>query len=239
MAQPHISSILLVDDEQANLDALEAVLEGLGQRLIRALRGEQALKCVLEHDFAVILLDVQMPGMSGIETAALIRARERSRTTPIIFLTGMMRTAEMVFSGYSAGLRAAQLPGGSPVRRNEVKMAGSEKFLAMFGKPARLLACECERSSETTLGQTFQLISSPEINALLTNKDNRLTTLLASGKPNADVVGDLYWTALSRPPSAREISEAVKVIESLPDRRTGLEDVAWALLNAKEFVLRR
>jgi hypothetical protein len=103
MAQPHISNILLVDDEQANLDALEAVLESLGQRLIRATRGEQALKCVLEHDFAVILLDVQMPGMSGIETAALIRARERSRTTPIIFLTGMMRTAEMVFSGYSAG----------------------------------------------------------------------------------------------------------------------------------------
>lgn len=103
MAQAHISNILLVDDEQANLDALEAVLEGLGQRLIRAVRGEQALKCVLEHDFAVILLDVQMPGMSGIETAALIRARERSRTTPIIFLTGMMRTAEMVFSGYSAG----------------------------------------------------------------------------------------------------------------------------------------
>ena len=103
MAQAHISNILLVDDEQANLDALEAVLESLGQRLIRATRGEEALRCVLENDFAVILLDVQMPGMSGIETAALIRARDRSRTTPIIFLTGMMRTAEMVFSGYSAG----------------------------------------------------------------------------------------------------------------------------------------
>lgn len=99
----HKSNILLVDDEQANLDALEAVLEGLGQNLITARRGEQALKCVLEYDFAVILLDVQMPGMSGIETAALIRARERSRATPIIFLTGMMRTAEMIFSGYSAG----------------------------------------------------------------------------------------------------------------------------------------
>lgn len=99
----HTSNILLVDDEQANLEALEAVLEGLGQKLVKASRGEQALRCVLEHDFAVILLDVQMPGMSGIETAALIRARERSRTTPIIFLTGMMRTAEMVFSGYSAG----------------------------------------------------------------------------------------------------------------------------------------
>lgn len=103
MRPVHISNILLVDDEVANLQALEAVLEGLGQNLVKASRGEQALKRVLEHDFAVILLDVQMPGMSGIETAALIRARERSRTTPIIFLTGMMRTAEMVFSGYSAG----------------------------------------------------------------------------------------------------------------------------------------
>jgi len=118
-------------------------------------------------------------------------------------------------------------------------MAGSEKFLAMFGKPARLLACECERSSETTLGQTFQLISSPEINALLTNKENRLTGLLASGKSNADLVTELYWTALSRPPTPRESSEALKLMESSPDRRTGLEDVAWALLNAKEFVLRR
>jgi hypothetical protein len=143
------------------------------------------------------------------------------------------------FNGYPAGLRAAQLPGGSPVRRNELKMAGSEKFLAMFGKPARLLACECERSSETTLGQTFQLISSPEINALLTDKENRLTRLLASGKSNPDLVDELYWTALSRPPTAREAAEALKLIEHSPDRRTGLEDVAWALLNAKEFVLRR
>jgi hypothetical protein len=109
----------------------------------------------------------------------------------------------------------------------------------MFGKPARLVACERERPSETTLGQTFQLISSSEINSLLTNKDNRLTALLASGKPNADLVTELYWTALSRPPSAREAAVAVKTIESSPDRRAGLEDVAWALLNAKEFVLRR
>jgi hypothetical protein len=143
------------------------------------------------------------------------------------------------FNGFPAGLRAAQLPGGSPVRRNEVKMAGSEKFLAMFGKPARLLACECERSSETTLGQTFQLISSPEINALLTNQENRLTALIASGKSNDDLVGELYWTALSRAPSAREAAEAVKLIEDSPDRRAGFEDVAWALLNAKEFILRR
>ncbi len=143
------------------------------------------------------------------------------------------------FSGYPAGLRAAQLPGGSPVRRNEVRMAGSEKFLAMFGKPARLLACECERSSETTLGQTFQLISSPEINALLTSADNRLTTLLASGKTSADMVLELYWTALSRPPTSSESATVAKLLDDAADRRAVLEDIAWALLNAKEFVLRK
>lgn len=96
-------NILLVDDEPANLHAVQAVLESLSQNLITASCGTQALRRVAEHDFAVILLDVQMPGMSGIETAVLIRERERSKTTPIIFLTGMVRSAEMMFRGYSAG----------------------------------------------------------------------------------------------------------------------------------------
>jgi two-component system, sensor histidine kinase and response regulator len=79
------------------------VLEPLEQNLITASSGTQALRQVLEHDFAVILLDVQMPDMSGIEAAAMIRERERSKTTPIIFLTGVVKTAEMMFKGYSAG----------------------------------------------------------------------------------------------------------------------------------------
>jgi two-component system, sensor histidine kinase and response regulator len=101
-ADPKVN-ILLVDDEPANLHALQAVLEPLEQNLITASSGTQALRQVLEHDFAVILLDVQMPDMSGIETAAMIRERERSKTTPIIFLTGVVKTAEMMFKGYSAG----------------------------------------------------------------------------------------------------------------------------------------
>ena len=96
-------NILLVDDEPANLHALQAVLEPLEQNLITASSGTQALRKVLEHDFAVILLDVQMPDMSGIDAAAMIRERERSKTTPIIFLTGVVKTAEMMFKGYSAG----------------------------------------------------------------------------------------------------------------------------------------
>jgi signal transduction histidine kinase/DNA-binding response OmpR family regulator len=79
--------ILIVDDQPANLLTLETILESLGQHLVKAGSGPDALRCVLHDDFAVVLLDVQMAGMDGFETAKLIRSRERSRHTPIIFLT--------------------------------------------------------------------------------------------------------------------------------------------------------
>ena len=77
--------ILLVDDQPDNLLSAEAVLEILGEEIIKAESGREALRQLLEHDFAVIVLDVMMPDMDGFETAALIRERERSRHTPIIF----------------------------------------------------------------------------------------------------------------------------------------------------------
>ena len=97
------AKILLVDDRPENLVALEAVLEPLGHTLIRANSGAEALKHVLRHEFAVILLDVQMPGMNGFEAAELIKARERSKHVPIIFLTAISKEEEYVFRGYSAG----------------------------------------------------------------------------------------------------------------------------------------
>ena len=80
-------NVLLVDDEPANLLALEVVLEPLGARLVRAGSGEEALRKLQDSDFAAILLDVRMPGMDGFEAAKLIRSRPRSRSTPIIFVT--------------------------------------------------------------------------------------------------------------------------------------------------------
>ncbi len=96
-------SILLVDDRPENLLALEAILEPLGQLLIRAISGPEALKKVLELDLSVILLDVQMPGMNGFEVAEIIKSREKSRTIPIIFLSAISKEDAYVFKGYSMG----------------------------------------------------------------------------------------------------------------------------------------
>lgn len=97
------TSILLVDDRHENLLALEAILSPLGHQLVKATSGTEALKCLLHQDFAVILLDVHMPHMDGFETAELIRGRERSHDTPIIFLTAVNTSEAHVFRGYSVG----------------------------------------------------------------------------------------------------------------------------------------
>jgi two-component system, sensor histidine kinase len=95
--------ILLVDDEPGNLLALEAILGGLGENLVKADSGMEALRQILAHDFAVILLDVRMPGMDGYETAALIRERAASHLTPIIFLTAYHKADVDMIRGYSVG----------------------------------------------------------------------------------------------------------------------------------------
>src|SRR5438045_6258664 len=96
-------SILIVDDRPDKLLAHETVLSELNQNLVRATSGKEALRCLLKQDFAVILLDVNMPGMDGFETAGLIRQRQRSETTPIIFISAVNDTETHVSRGYSIG----------------------------------------------------------------------------------------------------------------------------------------
>ena len=98
-----LQNILLVDDNPNSLLALEAVLKRLGQTVIKASSGAEALHHVLRTDFAVILLDVQMPGIGGFEAASLIRQREKSANTPIIFLTASSRDDAEIFKGYDLG----------------------------------------------------------------------------------------------------------------------------------------
>ncbi len=96
-------NVLLVDDRPENLLALEAILGSLNQNLVKAHSGEQALRYLLNQDFAAVLLDVQMPGMDGFETAMLIRERERTKHTPIIFLTAFSTSDTLLLKGYSLG----------------------------------------------------------------------------------------------------------------------------------------
>ena len=98
-----VPSVLMVDDRPENLLALEGILKPLGARLVKARSGEEALLHVLRETFAVILLDVQMPRLDGLQTAELIKQREQTRHIPIIFITALSREAAYVFKGYAHG----------------------------------------------------------------------------------------------------------------------------------------
>ncbi|WP_345713811.1 response regulator [Kineococcus glutinatus] len=100
---PDRVTVLLVDDRPENLLALEAILQGLGHRLLRAGSGEEALKHLLVEEVSLILLDVQMPGMDGFETAEHIKGREKTRDIPIVFLTALEAGGHQAFRGYAAG----------------------------------------------------------------------------------------------------------------------------------------
>src|SRR5438477_7277012 len=98
---PPAVKVLLVDDQAANLAALEAILSGMDLELVKARSGPEALRHLLRQDFALILLDVKMPIMDGLETAEMVRQRPRCQHTPIIFLTAYERDDVQMFKGYS------------------------------------------------------------------------------------------------------------------------------------------
>jgi len=148
----------------------------------------------------------------------------------------------LAFQGYPEGIRAGQIPGVQAVnvrRRGGGSGSGSgERFLTIFGKPQRLLASEEERSCQTTLGQTLQLMTGPALVDLLRRPGNRLDQLASSDLTPSAKVEALYGVALGRAPTAMEREAMVAHLTASSDPRGALEDVAWALVNAKEFVLR-
>ncbi|MBN8627811.1 MAG: DUF1549 domain-containing protein [Planctomycetes bacterium] len=166
---------------------------------------------------------------------AIVRSLTAEQT-----LDSLMRVTgtTLKFEGYPAGMRAGQLPGVRPVRDKQ-PVEPANRFLTKFGKPQRLLACECERSSDFALGQVFELIGGPIMVEMLTKPGNRIDDGIEAGKSTASLLDALYWNALSRRPSKEERAAMVEHIESAKDRRAAWQDVAWALLNSKEFLLRR
>src|SRR5919205_2924051 len=95
--------VLIVDDQPRNLDALEAMLGTVDCTLVRATSADEALLCLVRHDFAALVLDIRMPGMSGIELATLIKQRKRSQHVPILFLTAHFANEDDVLRGYGVG----------------------------------------------------------------------------------------------------------------------------------------
>jgi PAS domain S-box-containing protein len=132
--EPSKASILLVDDQPANLLALEAVLDDLGHNLVKALSGEQALQVLLTQDFAVVLLDVRMRGLDGFDTARRIRSEERSRYTPIIFLTGFDENRLDVERAYALGAVDYLVKPFVPV----ILRAKVSQFVELFNKTEQI-----------------------------------------------------------------------------------------------------
>jgi len=132
------------------------------------------------------------------------------------------------FAGLPLGTRAIQLPDG------EV----NHPFLKTFGQPARELACECERESDSNLAQALQLINGPTINDKLRNPGNRLGKLLADKKSETEILDALYMAALARPATDAERSPALAHVTKGADKRKAWEDVLWAIMNTREFLFR-
>jgi hypothetical protein len=143
------------------------------------------------------------------------------------------------FTSYPQGMRAGEIPGVRPAIRRDQRPTNAEVFLKQFGKPDRLLTCECERSDDATLGRAFQLLTGDMLNRMLTAPDNCIGQLLAAGKSDREIVEDFYLSALSRSPSEPELKDALSLIAKSKSRRAGLEDFLGGLLNAKEFLLRQ
>ena len=143
------------------------------------------------------------------------------------------------FGGYGLGMKAVQLAGVRNGGHRYSPPAIGDRFLRLFGKPNRLMSCECERSAETTLAQTFELCGGDLIDQLLRSPDGRIPIAIKRGDSDTQVIERLYWSALCRAPTERERKFSEQYVARGVDRRSGLQDVAWAILNSNEFLLRR
>jgi hypothetical protein len=162
----------------------------------------------------------------------------RLEAEPLLDVVSQVVGVPSKFDGQSEGMRAVQLP-GVQTRPRGSRAGMGEKFMKTFGKPERLLSCDCERSNDTTILQAFQMISGEMITKLLHEPDNKLGQLLQSGQADGEILDELYLAALCRYPTATEQQALLQRVSRADNRRAAWEDVLWALLNAKEFLLRR
>ena len=141
--------------------------------------------------------------------------------------------ASLAFSGVPGELSgksgpAVQLPG----------VAAGSPFLKAFGKPDRLLTCECERSDTSTLAQAFQMINGDAVRRKLDADDNRIGRLLKAGTADESILNELSLAILGHEPPPAQASAMLAHVARAGDRRKAWEDLAWAMLNSKEFLLK-
>jgi hypothetical protein len=142
------------------------------------------------------------------------------------------------FQGQPLGVRAIQLPGVQPRDRRNSQTHG-EKFLRTFGKPDRLLSCDCERNADDTIPQSLLLLGGEPLLSMLGEPDNRIGRQIAAGLSDAQIIDDYFLAALSRTPNDIERRSIEAHLKKVASRREALEDVGWAVLNTKEFLFRR
>jgi hypothetical protein len=157
---------------------------------------------------------------------------------PLLDAIAQVTGVPLTFDGFPDVRRATQLP-ALPIPARGETLGDGVRFLKLFGKPERLLSCDCERADDATLGQALQMIAGQLLHRSLSTADNRLGQMLQAGKSNRDIVEELYLASLCRRPSESEEQALLARLERVTERRAGLEDVLWGLLNAKEFLLRK
>jgi hypothetical protein len=141
-------------------------------------------------------------------------------------------------AGQPAGRKAIELAGVTADPSGK-RIAPAERFLRAFGKPERLLTCECERRDDTTVPQALLLLNGEIVNRLLRSEGNRIQRFVSQMADDATIVEDLWLAALSRLPTVTERTAAESHLRTSNDRRLAIEDLVWALLNSKEFQIRK
>lgn len=186
------------------------------------------------------------PTVASILKSRTFQARSRPRTaspedeTNFACYAERMVPAEVLFDAVCQVLETPAAFDDAPPMLRAVQLPGARmggRFLKVFGKPNRLLTCECERIQTNSLGQAFQLLNGPDIRQRLEAKNNRIGRLLAARRSTRQIIAEFYLAALARLPAADEAEALMAYIDRQPDRRQGTEDVVWSLLASKEFLL--